>query len=190
MIVQEQSWESVREELTSWERRVVARPRGGLRVQLVSPSGWTFTTTHGLTSFLQNTRHLDPAQAHQVKTLFRLRKEEKSKKEPVAKRLSRRVSKKTNGEKSNYSAADFSRLLPTEPLSLAELSEVDMITNTKEVEENVEYSSLQDLDDIDFPRLEEMLVCNVPLTFRKEILTAISAILSLISFCQSLEGLL
>ena len=102
-------------------------------------------------------------------------KEEKSKKEPVAKRLSRRVSKKTNGEKSNYSAADFSRLLPTEPLSLAELSEVDMITNTKEVEENVEYSSLQDLDDIDFPRLEEMLVCNVPLTFRKEILTAISA---------------
>ena len=52
MIVQEQSWESVREELTSWERRVVARPRGGLRVQLVSPGGKTFTTTNGLTSFL------------------------------------------------------------------------------------------------------------------------------------------
>ena len=67
---------------------------------------------------------------------------------------------------------DFSQLLPSQPLSPAELSQVERITtNFLEEEELLGHLSrdLEQLDDIDFPRLEEeQIICDVPLTFRQD----------------------
>ena len=66
---------------------------------------------------------------------------------------------------------DFTQLLPSQPLSPAELSQVERITTNCLEEELLGNLSrdLEQLDDIDFPRLEEeQIICDVPLTFRRE----------------------
>ena len=70
---------------------------------------------------------------------------------------------------SDYNVApDFSQLLPSEPLSPGELSQVERIISLEE--DLVQISQdLVDLDDIDFPRLEEeQMICDVPLIFRRD----------------------
>ena len=173
MIVQEESEETVMAELTTWQRRTC-----GGRVQLVSPAGEIFTSSSSLISFLHRTRPLDTSQSwEQVKSLFRLREKERSRRSSKRKTVRKSKEKILSGSKKNtisidnqIAGTDFRQLLPSQPLSRFELRKVDIITSTTEY--TIEVSdNLEDLDDIDFPRLEEeRMICDVPLTFRKETL--------------------
>ena len=69
----------------------------------------------------------------------------------------------------NKESPDFSQLLPSEPLSPAELGQVERITSLEDDLMFTLSENLDDLDDIDLPRLEEeQIICDVPLTFRRE----------------------
>ena len=188
MIIQEQAdqWDSsLLAELERWQRRILARPgtkKNKTRrvVQLVSPAGKVFTSSSSLFSFLQQNKQSggslsEDTVREEVSQLFRLREEERHgrvrAKIPRAKISSTPTSSRRREEGTacdTNEAQDFSQLLPSQPLSPGELSQVERIITLEE--DLVQLSQdLQDLDDIDFPRLEdEQMICDVPLTFRRD----------------------
>ena len=103
-----------------------------------------------------------------LRELFRLREGERDKRH-VRGKIRRRATLCDNTE---GPSVDFSQLLPSQPLSPAELSQVERITTNCLEEELLGNLSrdLEQLDDIDFPRLEEeQIICDVPLTFRRDL---------------------
>ena len=184
MIIQEQPEHSLLAGLARWERRLVSRPsteknKTRRLVQLVSPAGKVFTSSSSLLSFLQQNRGQiggslsEDWVREEIRQLFRLREEERHRRRRGGAKLAKaKVSPTTWSELNcdNKEAPDYRQLLPSQPLSPGELSHVErIITLEEEEEEFMVNQDLEDLDDIDFPRLEEeKIICDVPLTFRRD----------------------
>ena len=145
----------------------------------------------GLFSFLQQNKRSggslsEDTVREEVRTLFRLREEERhgrlgsrarakhararisSSPATTINTTSRRREEEVGRRCDDNEAQDFSQLLPSQPLSPGELSQVERIITLEEGLVQLS-QDLQDLDDIDFPRLEEeQIICDVPLTFRRD----------------------